>query len=27
LHKHHLFAWTWKTEKEPFSDTRRVSPN
>ena len=27
LHKHHLFAWTWKTEKEPSSDTRHVSPD
>jgi hypothetical protein len=27
LHKHHLFAWTWKTEKKPSSDTRRVSPD
>jgi hypothetical protein len=27
LHKHHLFAWTWKTEKAPASDPKRAPPD
>jgi hypothetical protein len=27
LHKHHVFAWTWKAEKAPAGDTRRASPD
>lgn len=27
LHKHYLFAWRWKIEQAPVSDTKRASPD